>query len=165
MTGERIARVLARFATVVAGRPDEDAATVLLETAGGVIGTMLVSQVSPGRRNHLHVECAFEHASLRFEEQAPETLWLGRRSGSETIWRDPNQLHPSAARISAVPAGHPLGYAEGFDAFVGDTYAAIRTGELPDGTPTFSDGVRAARICDAVVASAAGGGTWIEVAR
>ena len=164
VTGERIARVLARFATVVAGRPDEDAATVLLETAGGAIGTMLVSQVSPGRRNHLHVECAFEHASLRFEEQAPEMLWLGRRAGGETIWRDPNQLRPSAARISAVPAGHPLGYAEGFDAFVGDTYAAIRTGELPDGTPTFADGVRAARICDAVVASAAEGGTWVEVA-
>jgi predicted dehydrogenase len=162
--GDPIARVLARFSTVIAGRVDEDAATVLLETAGGVIGTMLVSQVSPGRRNHLHVECAFEHASLRFEEQAPETLWIGRRGTSETIWRDPNTLHPSAARISTVPAGHPLGYAEGFDAFVADTYAAIATGELPDGTPTFADGVRAARICDAVVASAAAGGVWTDVA-
>ncbi len=164
MTGARIARVLARFSTVVAGRLDEDAATVLLETEGGVIGTMLVSQVSPGRRNHLHLECAFAHASVRFEEQAPETLWLGRRSGTETIWRDPAALHPSAARISALPAGHPLGYAEGFDAFVADTYAAIRTGELPDGMPSFADGVRAARVCDAVVASAGAGGAWVDVA-
>lgn len=163
VTGERIARVLARFSTVVAGRPDEDAATVLLETAGHAIGTMLVSQVSPGRKNHLHIECAFEHASVRFEEQAPETLWLGRRTGTETVWRDPTALHPSAARISAVPAGHPLGYAEGFDAFVADTYTAIRTGVLPDGVPTFADGVRAARVVDAVVASAAAGGAWVDV--
>ena len=165
ITGERIARVLARFSTVVEGRPDEDAATVMLETAGGVIGTMLVSQISPGRKNHLHIECAFEHASVRFEEQWPETLWLGRRTGTETVWRDPNTLGSAGARVATVPAGHPQGYQSGFDVFVADAYAAIRTGELPDGTPTFADGVRAARICDAVVASAGVGGTWVEAAR
>ncbi|MGZ6696186.1 MAG: Gfo/Idh/MocA family protein [Solirubrobacteraceae bacterium] len=161
--GERIGRVLARFATVVEGRGDEDAATVLLETADGVIGTMLVSQVSPGRKNHLHLECAFAHASVRFEEQWPETLWVGRRTGTETVWRDPETLHPAAARVATVPAGHPQGYADGFATFVADTYAAIRTGVLPDGTPTFADGVRAARVVDAVVASAAAGGVWIDV--
>ena len=44
-----------------------------------------------------------------------------------------------------VPAGHPQGYQDCFDAFVADTYAAI-AGEAPDGLPTFTDGLRAARI-------------------
>ena len=48
---------------------------------------------------------------------------------------------------------------------LGESSGPIDTsGALPDGTPTFADGVRAARICDAVVASAAAGGTWVEVA-
>jgi hypothetical protein len=49
-----------------------------------------------------------------------------------------------------------------FDAFVADTYAAIR-GESPEGLPTFADGTRAAVITGAVLDSARSG-TWVDVA-
>jgi predicted dehydrogenase len=101
-------------------------------------------------------------ATLRFEEERPETLWIGRRERAETVWRDPQGLHPAAGRLATVPAGHPQGYAECFDAFVADTYAAI-AGERPDGLPRFADGARSARIVDAVVASAAAGSSWVDV--
>ena len=140
----------------------EDLAAVLFRTAGGVVGTMLVSQVSPGRKNHLHLEVAGETASIRFEQERSETLWLGRRERNETIWRDPLQLHPSAARLTSTPAGHAEGYVACFDAFVADTYAAI-AGAEPDGLPRFADGARSARIVDAVVASARAGAAWVEV--
>src|SRR3712207_8047130 len=55
---------------------------------------------------------------------------------------------PGAARYSVVPAGHPQGYQDCFDAFVADTYAAL-TAEAPDGLPTFADGLRATRITQA----------------
>ena len=122
----------------------------------------MVSQVSPGRKNHLHVEVACEHASVRFEEERPETLWVGRRERTEELWRDATLLSPAAARHAIVPVGHPQGYLECFDAFVADTYAAIAGGE-PDGLPRFADGLRTARITDAVLASAAGGGAWVDV--
>jgi predicted dehydrogenase len=64
-------------------------------------------------------------------------------------------------RLSYLPPGHPQGYADCFAAFVADTYAAIR-GERPDGLPSFADGLRAARIVDAVIRSA-GGVRWTEV--
>ena len=184
VSGDRIAAVCAQTATVVPERADragapafaptqaggerkavhtEDLATVMFRTAGGVVGTMLVSQVSPGRKNHLHLEIAGERSSLRFEEERPDTLWLGRRQSTEIVWRDPLTLSPAAARLAVTPVGHPQGYEDCFAAFVADTYAAI-AGERPDGLPTFADGTRSARIVDAVVASARAGATWVDVA-
>jgi predicted dehydrogenase len=183
VTGQRIAAVCAQTATVVAERSDragapafaartegaptkavvtEDVATTLFRTDGGVLGTMLVSQVSPGRKNHLHIEVAGEQASLRFEQERPETLWVGRREGTEIAWRDPLALKPDAARLATTPAGHAQGYLDCFEAFVADTYAAIAGGD-PAGLPRFADGARSARIVDAVVASARAGAAWVEV--
>lgn len=183
LTGDRIAAVCAQASTVIAERASrgsarafervdgpaaerravttEDLVAVLFRTRAGVVGTMVVSQVSPGRKNDLHIEIAGEHASVRFEQERPETLWIGRRERNETLWRDPSLLSPSAARHATVPAGHPQGYLDCFDAFVADAYAAIG-GETPDGLPSFADGARAARITDAVLESSAGG-SWVDV--
>jgi len=185
VTGRRIAAVCAQTATVMPERTDrgnapafaavgegaggarrqvatEDLATVMFRTDGGVLGTMLVSQVSPGRKNHLHIEVSGSDASLRFEQEAPETLWIGRRDHNETVWRDPAAVDRSAQRISSLPPGHAEGYTGCFEAFVRDTYAAI-AGERPDGLPRFADGARSMRIVDAVLASAGAGATWVEV--
>jgi predicted dehydrogenase len=135
--------------------------TALFRTAGGVHGTLIVSQVSPGRKNHLHVEIACAEASVRFEQERPETLWLGRRQGTETVWRDPGTLGEAASRLALAPAGHPQGYLDCFELFVADSYAAI-AGEAPEGLPTFADGARSAHLIDAVLASAGSGG-WVEV--
>jgi predicted dehydrogenase len=60
-----------------------------------------------------------------------------------------------------VPAGHPQGYQDCFNAFVADTLTAI-AGDTPDGLPTFTDGLRAARLAEAVLVSASDG-SWVEV--
>jgi predicted dehydrogenase len=184
VTGERIAALCAQVATVVPERAargsarafeaatdgggnghrgvtTEDLATVMFRTASGVLGSIVVSQVSPGRKNHLHLEVAGELASVRFEQERPETLWVGRRERTEQLWRDATYLSPGAARHAVVPVGHPQGYLDCFDAFVADTYAAI-AGERPDGLPRFADGVRAAQVTGAVMASAAAG-AWVDV--
>ena len=183
ITGDRISAVCAQTSTVFAERADrgsarafesaagngharravttEDAVTAVFRTGGGAAGTFVISQVSPGRKNHLHLEVACAEASVRFEQERPETLWLGRRAGTETVWRDPAALGPDAARLAVVPAGHPQGYLDCFDLFVRDSYAAI-AGEEPDGLPTFADGARSARLIDAVLASNDAGG-WVEV--
>ena len=78
--------------------------------------------------------------------------------------RDPAQLDPAAAPYAVLPPGHPQGYQTCFDAFVADTYRAVRAGDAAavDGLPTFADGARAAAITDAVLRSA-GGHTWEEI--
>jgi predicted dehydrogenase len=183
ITGDRIAALCAQTSTVFAERAahdharafeaagdnggtrkavtTEDAVTALFRTRNGAHGTLIISQVSPGRKNHLHVEIACAEASVRFEQERPETLWLGRREGTETVWRDPTTLGTEAARLAVAPAGHPQGYLDCFDLFVADSYAAI-AGEAPEGLPTFADGARSALLIDAVLASATSGG-WVEV--
>lgn len=139
----------------------EDIGLVLFRTAGGVTGSVVVSQVSPGRKNTLRVEVTGADATLAFDQEAPETLWVGRRTGTELVPRDPAGLTPAAATYAVLPPGHPQGYQDCFDAFVADTYRAI-DGEAVDGLPTFADGARAAAITDTVLRSAASG-RWEEV--
>ena len=62
-----------------------------------------------------------------------------------------------------LPSGHPQGYADCFDAFVADFYSGVRSGSAVDGMPTFSDGLRAALITDAVLASSREE-RWVDVA-
>jgi predicted dehydrogenase len=62
-----------------------------------------------------------------------------------------------------LPGGHPQGFHDCFDAFVAETYDAIRGGEPADGLPTLTDGARAVRLTEAVIASAAER-SWVEVA-
>lgn len=167
VSGDRVARLSAKKRTVFAERAShagittEDAAAVVIETVSGAIGTLLVSQVAPGRKNRLWLEIAGSAESVAFDQEQPETLWVGRRSGSLLIPRDADQLSADAARLCVVPSGHPQGYQDAFNAFVADSYAAV-AGETPDGLPRFEDGLRAVRITDAVIDSAESG-TWIEM--
>ena len=140
----------------------EDAVTAVFRTAGGAHGAFAVSQVSPGRKNHLHLEIACAEASVGFEQERPETLWVGRRDRSELVTRDPGTLGRRPPLAPSTPAGHPQGYLDCFDLFVADTYAAMRREGAPLGLPMFADGARSAHLIDAVLASAAAGG-WVEV--
>lgn len=167
ITGARITELSSTVRTFFAERANtaavttEDAAAVVIRLEGGAIGTLLVSQVAPGRKNRLHIEVAGTELSIGFDQEAPETLWLGRRSGTQVLPRDADQLHPDAARLSIVPAGHPMGYQDAFNAFVADSYAAM-VGSSPDGLPVFADGLRAARITEAVL-DAAADARWVQI--
>jgi predicted dehydrogenase len=184
-SGQRIARLSARTSTVIGQRTradgraafergdgggpsrsvdTEDVAMVQFETDRGALGSVVVSQVSPGRKNRLWIEFDAADESLAFDQESPELLWRGHRDGAALTYRDADVLTPDAARLATLPAGHPQGYADCFDAFVADVYAAIRGEGVADGMPTFADGRRAVRITEAVLASAAEGGAWTDVA-
>ncbi len=148
-----------------AARPvdTEDVALVQFETDDGALGSVVVSQVSPGRKNRLWIEWSTAEESLAFDQESPELLWRGRRDGAALAYRDADLLTAPAARFATLPAGHPQGYADCFDAFVADVYDAIRTGTPPEGMPQFADGRRAVQLTEAVLASAAAGGAWTDV--
>ncbi|WP_265521968.1 Gfo/Idh/MocA family protein [Oerskovia flava] len=170
-TGQRIVRLVAQQTTVNPLRGDaqggqhrvrtEDAVTLQYATDAGALGTAVISQVSAGRKNRLYLEISGSRSTLSFDQEQPELLWEGRRDASRVLVRDPESLSSAAARYSRLPAGHAQGYQECFDALVADTAAAI-AGRVPDGLPTFDDGLRAARLAEAVARSARTG-TWVEI--
>ena len=100
-------------------------------------------------------------ASLQFDQELPDSLWVGGREQNLVAHRGGETSTRQAARYNLVPVGHPQGYLDCFTAFVTDVYAAA-AGDPPDGLPTFDDGLRAAVLTDAVLTSARGGG-WVEV--
>jgi predicted dehydrogenase len=140
----------------------EDIAALMFETDGGVIGSTVISQVSAGRKNQLWFELSGSEQAVCFDQERPETLWVGRRSGTERIPRDFDTLAPEAAAYVTLPGGHPQGYQDCFDAFVAETYAAIDGEAAADGLPGLADGARAVAITEAVLESARSR-EWVEV--
>ena len=141
----------------------EDAAVVQFETDAGALGSVVVSQISAGRKNRLWIELDGAEEALAFDQEQPEELWSGRREAVTILRRDPATLSPPAARFAFLPSGHPQGYADCFDAFVADFYDGLDGGSVVDGMPTFSDGLRAAHITDAVLTSSREE-RWVDVA-
>lgn len=166
ITGEHIMSVVATTRTVHPRRggaevTTEDTVAMTVELSGGGIGSILISQLAPGRKNRLVIEVGGSKESLRFAQEQPEQLWVGRRVGSQLLDRDPDALSPDAARLCTVPPGHPQGYQDAFNAFIADSYAVF-AGEVREGVPTLDDGVRAALVTEAVLKSAAER-SWVEV--
>ena len=160
-TGHRITRLIARMATAYPDRLTEDGAVVLFDTDRGASGSVVVSQVSLGRKNRLWFEFDGPSASYAFDQELPDSLWVGGKRGNQVVPRGPDTFSGPAAGYARLPAGHPQGYQDSFTAFVADVYAAIG-GHKPDGLPVFADGLRAAVLTAAVVESAADE-TWVEV--
>lgn len=165
VTGHRISRLSARTLRVRdhgdGAEPNEDIATVVFETAEGALGSLVISQVARGRKNRLWFSFDGDEASISFNQENPDWLWVGSGAGNLTIPRGDTGMSQEALRLSLLPVGHPQGFQDCFNALVADTYAAI-SGEVPDGLPTFADGYRAAVLTDAVIRSAASG-SWTEV--
>ena len=156
---QRILALTARTAITHPARETEDVATLLFETDARVLGSTVIWQVSAGRKNHLWFELGGTEAAVGFDQEQPETLWVGGRAGVELVPRDAATLSPEAAAGQiTTPGGHPQGYQDRFDAFVAETYAAIGGHRPADGLPGFADGLRAAATtpCSVSAAPAAG---------
>jgi predicted dehydrogenase len=150
VTGQRLRVHAAQRRTFVPGRPTEDAVVVSLAGDSGALGSVVVSQVSPGRKNRLWLEVDGSEHAVVFWQEEPNTLWVGGREHTRVVERDPETLDADAARLSLAPPGHPQGYLDCFDAFVADAYDAVR-GEAPEGLPTIEDGVRAVSLTEEVM--------------
>jgi predicted dehydrogenase len=167
VTGHRILRLVASTANAYRERGGEaarteDGAVVLFETDRGAAGSLVVSQVTPGRKNRLWFSFDGTQASYSFDQEQPDTLWVGGTADNRIVFRGPDTLtSDDSRRLARLPAGHPQGYQDSFTAFVSDAYA-VAAGEERDGVPTFADGHRAAVLTAAVIDSAKIN-SWVEV--
>jgi predicted dehydrogenase len=160
---QRPAATAASFSAVESDAPlvdvtTEDTAMIMFRTVNGVVGSAVISQLCAGRKNRLWVEVDGAHQSAVFDQEQPEQLWIGADEATSLLVRDPNHGSSEQRRLATLPAGHAQGYAQCFEAYVADSYAAVDAhdgrGEVPVGLPTFADGARAAAICDAMLKSA-----------
>lgn len=139
----------------------EDIALVNFKTAHDVPANTVISQVSAGRKNRLWLEIDGTAGSVVFDQENPETIWLGRENESVLLHRGETTAHPDQVQFNRTPAGHPQGWTDAFTAFITDSYAAF-DGQQPEGLPTIEDGLRSVELIDAVLTSARGQG-WVRV--
>lgn len=149
VSGHRIARLTARTRRVFDSRggavvSGEDIATVLIETDGGALGTVVVSQMAAGHPDDVTLNLHGTAGSLGVASGRPGELWVGRQAGS---WVE---VQSRSARSGD----------NAFDAFLAAAEAAADVFP-PRDVPTLHDGLRAATLAAAVLESAALG-TWIE---
>jgi predicted dehydrogenase len=182
MTGLKIMAVMADLATIVPARlkpaqqvdtfantlhsaqdatqvpiATEDYASILFEAEHGARGVLTVSQESAGHKNHLWWEINGTAASLGWQGENPNELWIGRRDGpNEIIAKDPSLMQADARGVASYPGGHAEGYPDTFKQLFKAVYGYIVQGDYtaPAPFPTFDDGRTEIVLCDAVQRSA-----------
>jgi predicted dehydrogenase len=148
----------------------DDLGSVLIEFEGGARGVFTVGQVCPGHKNDFEVEVTGSRASLKWNQERPDNLWIGcRDEASKALVRDPGLMREQARRYTTLPAGHVEGWADAFRNFMSSVYSFIARGLNPVGNadridfPTFEDGYRANCVIDAIVRSNVDRSRWTKV--
>jgi len=168
ITGQRLSAVAAELRHVVAGRPLEDDAHVLLRFDGGAGGSLWASAVAAGNRHGLRIRVYGDRAGLEWHQEAPERLTFLPRDAPVQIFEQGGYgIAPLAARPARVFMGHPEGYFEAFANVyrdVAEAVAARRAGTSLDPLaatyPGVADGIAGVAMIDAALRSAAAGGAW-----
>jgi predicted dehydrogenase len=146
----------------------EDGGFVLVEMEGGLRGSLVVSQVSAGRKNRQWTEFDGSRSALSWDQENPNQLWIGHRDKpNEILIKDPSLMDANARAYAHYPGGHPEGYPDGPRNLFGNLYRYISAGKKPGRDPadfpTFEDGDAEVRIVEAVLESNARQ-SWVPVA-
>jgi predicted dehydrogenase len=142
----------------------EDFASVMIRMGSRTRGAFTVSQVSAGCKNRLQMEIYGTKASVAWNQERPDELWIGHRnSPNQVIVKDPSLLHEGARSYADLPGGHSEGYDDTFKQVFRRFYASIENPKAAPEYPLFADGVRQLKILEAELVSSKQR-AWVEVA-
>lgn len=126
----------------------EDAAAVTLRFENGVLGNVMLSEVSPGRGNHLSLEITCENGALWWNEEDNNRLYTARKG--------------EGVHTEVFAFGN--GFDDTFALLFKNFYAAVAAGgtDCPS-WPTFREGASVTAVCRAMGESEANGSAWTRV--
>jgi len=145
----------------------EDYAEILLTLDNGARGMLMLSQVSAGRKNHFWWELNGSQASLSWDQECPNQMWIGHRDRpNELLLKDPALLRPEVRHVAGYLGGHAEGYSDTFLQLTKEVYGYITSGDssLPTNFASFEDGHRMMVVSEAILRSAREG-RWIEISQ
>ncbi len=167
VSGVRPMELLAELHSFTPQRVLDDHVQVMLRYPNGARGMLWSSQMATGCENALKLRVFGTRASLAFDQENPNELWLTPQGGTAQRLTRGRVAGSAAAGATRVPAGHPEGYLEAFAQLYRDAAACIHAVDaglpLPQAAkdlPTVTDGVAGMRFLDAVLASHAAGSRW-----
>jgi predicted dehydrogenase len=108
----------------------EDYGAVLFKMDNGTHGVFYVSQVSAGRKCYLNFEVNGEKASLYWNQENADRMWMGFRDEHNCdIIRNPNLMPQNAREYTYLAAGHPEGWNDAMTNNVKSFYRFILDGK------------------------------------
>ncbi|MFV1966004.1 MAG: Gfo/Idh/MocA family protein [Pirellulaceae bacterium] len=134
----------------------DDYGCVMLRFRGGARGSLVVSQVTAGRKNCLRYEIAGSEQALAWNSEQPNELWIGHRDQpNEMLIRDPALMGDIAGRHADYPGGHNEGFPDTFKQCFRAFYQYIEDADFAAAPtfPTFADGHREIALCEAILQS------------
>lgn len=141
----------------------EDFGAVLFRMGDRTRGAFTASQVAGGRKNRLLLEIFGTLASISWDAENPNELWVGRRDESNQILlKDPALLNRSARAYADLAGGHAEGYDDTFKQLFRKFYRSVSDAETEPMYPQFRDGQRQLAIIQAELDSSSKH-AWIDV--
>lgn len=141
----------------------DDFGSVLLRLGTRAHGAFTVSQMSAGRKNRFFFEIFGTKAGVAWDQEQPDTLWIGHRNEpNQVIVKDASLFYPHAAGFADLPGGHSEGYDDSHKQVFKRFYARIADRSAPVDYPTFQDGLRGMILLQKVAESAQSR-AWVAV--
>jgi predicted dehydrogenase len=141
----------------------DDYAAVIFHMGERTRGAFTVSQVSAGRKNGLSMEIYGTKASVAWNQERPDELWIGKRNEpNQIIIKDPSLMKPAARSYADLPGGHSEGYDDAFKQVFRRFYHSIDNPAAELEYPQFVDGLRGLQLVDAELASR-NKNSWVDV--
>jgi predicted dehydrogenase len=141
----------------------EDFGSVLLHLGDRARGAFTASQVSAGCKNRLQIEVYGTKASVIWNQERPDELWIGHRNtNNEIMLKSPMLLEEKARSFADLPGGHSEGYDSAHKQNFRRFYATVRDRSVPAEYATFQDGYQMARVLEKVLESARTR-SWVDV--
>jgi predicted dehydrogenase len=141
----------------------DDFGVVMLHLGARARGAFTVSQMSAGRKNRFAFEIFGTKAGVAWDQEQPDTLWIGHRNEpNQIIIKDASLFYPHAATFADLPGGHSEGYDDSHKQVFKHFYARIADPSAPVDYPTFEDGLRGMILLEKVAESSAKH-AWVKV--
>jgi predicted dehydrogenase len=166
ITGLKITKVLSDLSSFAPGNRLDDDASIIMHLERGAKAAMVTSKVATGEENGVRVRVYGDKASLYWNQEDLNYLYVKYPYGPERIYKRKNpyvdEVSATAARASRIPAGHHEGFIEAFANHYDEFCRALRGGKDCD-FPSAREGVRTMKFVESVLASAKAGGVWTKV--
>ncbi len=141
----------------------DDFGAVLIHLGDRARGAFTVSQMSAGCKNRFSFDIFGTKAGVHWNQESPDTLWIGHRNEpNQIIIKDSSLMHPLAAQFADLPGGHSEGYDDSHKQVFKQFYAKVADPSIEVNYPTFEDGLRGMILLERVSESAAKRG-WVTV--
>lgn len=125
----------------------EDAAIVSLKFNNGAIGSIIVSEVSHGRNNHIRLEVVGGNQSVWWESETPFHLNTAKKGQG----------------ISTEVNAFSQNFNDTIAQFIENVYSDISSETQHKHYPDFYDGYINTLICEAIHTSAINNSTWVKI--